>query len=157
MLKIQRLIFALVAGALFGFGLSIAQMIDPAKVINFLDIFGQWDPSLAFVMGGGLLVNAIATPLILRRERPVLQEIFRVPAMTEIDGRIIGGGILFGIGWGLAGYCPGPMITSLSFVSQDILLVVGAYVIGTFLTKWFFHQKEKRQPVQHAPDEACVG
>ncbi|MEJ2041885.1 MAG: YeeE/YedE family protein [Reinekea sp.] len=157
MIKVQRLIFALLAGVLFGFGLSVAQMIDPAKVINFLDVFGQWDPSLAFVMGGGLLVNAIATPLILNRERPILEELFRVPAKKEIDGRIIGGGIIFGIGWGLAGYCPGPLITSLSFPSTDILLVVGAYVIGTFVTKWYFRQQDNIKHVEHTSDEACVG
>lgn len=156
-MKTQRLIFALFSGVLLGLGLSIAQMIDPAKVVNFLDIFGQWDPSLAFVMGGGLLVNAIATPFILKRERPIFEDIFRVPAKTEIDARIIGGGIIFGAGWGLAGYCPGPMITSLSFASVDILAVVGAYAVGTFLTRWYFHHRDQVKHIEHAADEACVG
>jgi uncharacterized membrane protein YedE/YeeE len=157
MAQTQRLIFALIAGALFGVGLSVAQMIDPAKVVNFLDIFGTWDPSLAFVMGGGLIVNAIATPLILRREKPLLHDLFRVPAKTEIDSRIIGGGILFGMGWGIAGYCPGPMLTSLSFVNMDIFYVVGAYVVGTFATKWTIARIEAARHIEHQADEACVG
>lgn len=153
----QRLIFALIAGVLFGLGLSIAQMIDPAKVVNFLDIFGTWDPSLGFVMAGGLLVNAIATPLILKREKPLVSELFRVPAKTEIDARIVGGGVLFGAGWGLAGYCPGPMLTSLSFANTDIVTVVLAYVVGTFATKWGLARIEAARHVRHNADEACVG
>ncbi len=157
MIQFQRLLFALIAGTLFGLGLSVAQMIDPAKVVNFLNFFGQWDPSLAFVMGGGLLVNAIATPLILHRERPILAELFKVPAKTEIDRKIIIGGVLFGIGWGLAGYCPGPMLTSLSFINADIIYVVAAYVIGTFGTKWVVARIEAARHVKHKVDEACVG
>ncbi|MBR9829920.1 MAG: YeeE/YedE family protein [Oceanospirillales bacterium] len=131
-----RILAALVAGTLFGLGVSIAQMIDPAKVINFLDITGEWDPSLAFVMAGGLIVNAIMTPIILKRGRPVLTEYFRLPSKAVIDRRIIIGGIIFGIGWGLAGYCPGPMLTSLSFANSDIVTVVLAFVVGTFATRW---------------------
>ena len=141
----QRLIVALVAGILFGFGLSVSQMIDPAKVVNFLDIFGTWDPSLAFVMGGGLLVNAILTPFILKQAKPVLAEYFRVPTKTEIDRRIVIGGVLFGAGWGLAGYCPGPMLTSLSFANADIVTIVAAYVVGTLVTKWALNLQAARR------------
>ncbi|TGG93339.1 YeeE/YedE family protein [Natronospirillum operosum] len=135
MSHLPRLLAALVAGILFGFGLSVAQMIDPAKVVNFLDVFGTWDPSLAFVMGGGLLVNAIATPFILQRARPVFAEFFQLPKKTEIDRRIVIGGLIFGVGWGLAGYCPGPMLTSLSFANVDILTIVAAYLVGTLITR----------------------
>ncbi len=131
-----RLLAALFAGTLFGLGLSVAQMIDPAKVINFLDFAGNWDPSLAFVMAGGLIVNAIITPLILKRDRPLMAEYFRLPTKTEIDKRIVIGGVIFGIGWGVAGYCPGPMITSLSFADSDILTVLAAFVAGTFISRW---------------------
>ncbi|SEG87473.1 DUF6691 family protein [Marinobacterium lutimaris] len=131
-----RLLAALAAGTLFGFGLSVAQMIDPAKVLNFLDLFGTWDPSLAFVMGGGLAVNALLTPLILKRSKPLLAEYFQLPKKVQIDKRIVFGGIIFGVGWGIAGYCPGPMITSLSFANSDILTVFAAFVVGTFATRW---------------------
>ncbi|MFC3854010.1 DUF6691 family protein [Salinispirillum marinum] len=154
---ILRLSAALAAGILFGFGLGVAQMIDPAKVINFLDVFGTWDPSLAFVMGGGLVVNAIFTPLILRRNRPVFAEIFRVPTKVEVDKRIVFGGLLFGAGWGLAGYCPGPMITSLSFADGSILTIFAAYVVGTFVTKKILAYQEERAHLKHAANEACVG
>lgn len=140
-LSIKRLLAALAAGTLFGFGLGVAQMIDPAKVINFLDLLGTWDPSLAFVMAGGLLVNALATPLILRRSRPLLAEFFRLPTKAEVDTRIILGGVIFGIGWGLAGYCPGPMITSLSFADADILTVLLSFLAGTFAVRWVLHRQ----------------
>lgn len=152
-----RIIAALVAGILFGFGLSVAQMIDPAKVVNFLNIFGAWDPSLAFVMGGGLVVNAIAVPLILKRKSPILSGFFRVPAKTEVDRRLVIGGVVFGVGWGIAGYCPGPMLTSLSFADASILTIVAAYVVGTFATKLGLAKYEAYQRVKHAENEACVG
>ncbi len=134
--NMYRLGAALLAGTLFGFGLSVSQMIDPAKVLNFLDITGAWDPSLAFVMAGGLAVNALITPLVLKRSKPLFAEFFRLPTKLEIDARIIVGGVIFGIGWGLAGYCPGPMITSLSFANSDILTVFSAFVAGTFISRW---------------------
>lgn len=144
------LIAALAAGTLFGLGLSVAQMIDPAKVINFLDFFGTWDPSLAFVMGGGLVVNAIATPLIMRRKTPMLAEFFRTPTKHQIDTRLILGGVLFGAGWGIAGYCPGPMLTSLSFANSDILTVVAAYVVGTLIARLVLRswEREKQAKLQ---------
>lgn len=140
MSNLPRLLAALAAGILFGFGLSVAQMIDPAKVVNFLDLFGTWDPSLAFVMGGGLLVNAILTPLILKQQKPLFTEFFQIPTRTDIDVRLVGGGVLFGIGWGLAGYCPGPLLTSLSFANLDIVTIVAAYLAGTFATRWVLNR-----------------
>lgn len=151
------LIAALAAGTLFGLGLAIAGMIDPAKVINFLDPFGTWDPSLAFVMGGGLLVNAIATPLIMKRKTPLLAEFFRTPTKHQIDRRLIIGGVLFGAGWGLAGYCPGPMLTALSFANSDILTVVAAYVVGTLIARVVLRAWERDQlTVQQREQQSCV-
>ncbi|MFT6914911.1 MAG: putative membrane protein YedE/YeeE [Motiliproteus sp.] len=144
MSTLNRLLATLAAGTLFGFGLALSQMIDPAKVLNFLDIFGSWDPSLALVMAGGLAVNALLTPVILKRERPLFGEFFRLPSKSTIDKRIVIGGIIFGIGWGLAGYCPGPLITSLSFASPNILITLGAFVVGTFGTRWVLAQKNRQ-------------
>jgi uncharacterized membrane protein YedE/YeeE len=157
MIHAKNLAAALFAGILFGLGLSVAQMIDPAKVVNFLDIFGTWDPSLAFVMGGGLLVNAIATPLIMKRGSPVLAEFFRVPAKNQVDRRIVIGGVLFGAGWGIAGYCPGPMITSLSFIDGNILTIFLAYVVGTLGAKFGIAKYEDFKHQKHLANEACVG
>lgn len=148
---------ALAAGVLFGLGLSVAQMIDPAKVVNFLDLFGTWDPSLAFVMGGALAVNVLATPFILKRQRPVLAELFRVPAKSQLDKPLIIGSLLFGAGWGLAGYCPGPMITSISFIDGAIFTVLLAYVLSTLFTRLAMRRYDRYRSVQHAKDEACVG
>ena len=139
-----RCLSVLFAGTLFGFGLSVAQMIDPAKVLNFLDFAGTWDPSLAFVMAGGLAVNALVTPLILKRNKPLFAEFFSLPKKTQIDARLIVGGLIFGAGWGIAGYCPGPMITSLSFANSDILTVLTAFVVGTFASRWVLAQLGKQ-------------
>lgn len=147
--NLLSLVAALAAGTLFGLGLAVAQMIDPAKVVNFLDFTGTWDPSLAFVMGGGLIVNMIATPLIMKRKTPIIAELFKVPTRHQVDRRLIVGGILFGIGWGLAGYCPGPMITSLSFANSDILTVFGAYVIGTLIARLVLRSYEARVAASH--------
>jgi len=151
------LLAALAAGTLFGLGLAVAGMIDPAKVINFLDPLGTWDPSLAFVMGGGLLVNAIATPLIMRRKTPILAEFFRTPSKQQIDKRLIIGGVLFGAGWGLAGYCPGPMITSLSFANSDIITVVGAYIVGTLIARTLLRAWERDQLTEkQRAERSCI-
>jgi uncharacterized membrane protein YedE/YeeE len=109
----KRILSAFGCGLLFGAGLVIGGMTRPSKVVGFLDLFGNWDASLAFVMGGAVAVNAIAYHFVVRRAHPVLAEEFAIPKRIEIDGRLIGGAVLFGVGWGLAGYCPGPAVTSL--------------------------------------------
>ncbi len=105
---------ALLVGLLFGTGLIVSGMTDPSKVIGFLDLAGQWDPSLAFVMGGAVLVGLVAFRLAGRRERSLLGEAMRLPATTRIDRRLVLGGLTFGVGWGLAGYCPGPALASVA-------------------------------------------
>ena len=109
----KKNIAALIAGLLFGLGLAISQMTNPAKVLNFLDITGTWDPTLAFVMGGAVLVTLISFRFILKQDRPLFEGQFHLPTRSDIDGRLLGGAALFGIGWGLAGYCPGPGIAAL--------------------------------------------
>ena len=109
-----RHLVALLAGLVFGLGLVISQMVNPAKVIAFLDLFGNWDPSLAFVMGAALIVTAIGYRLVWRRPRPVLAERFQVPGNRKLDARLAIGALLFGLGWGLVGLCPGPAIAAIT-------------------------------------------
>ncbi|MBT8146614.1 MAG: YeeE/YedE family protein [Gammaproteobacteria bacterium] len=125
-----------VSGLLFGLGLTVSAMVNPAKVVGFLDLFGNWDPSLALVMGGGLAVTLPAFRLILKRDRPLLESRFFLPTRQDVDRRLIGGAILFGVGWGLAGLCPGPALTSLITLNSSVWLFVLAMVGGMV-----FHRK----------------
>ena len=114
------------AGLIFGAGLTVSQMVNPSKVIAFLDIFGAWDPSLAFVMGGALLVSFIGYRFVLKSSAPLFDETFRLPTRKDIDAPLIIGAAIFGIGWGLAGLCPGPALASLSFAGQNGLIFVAS-------------------------------
>ena len=128
-----RFLSCLLAGALFGLGLAIAQMTNPLKVQNFLDIAGAWDPSLAFVMGAAVTITMLAFRLVLRRERPLLGGRFHLPVLTEVDRRLVTGAAIFGIGWGLTGYCPGPALATLLSGNSEVLLFVPAMLLGGFL------------------------
>ena len=123
---------ALLSGLLFGIGLSLAGMTDPAKVQGFLDITGAWLPDLAFVMGGALLVTLTMTSAILRREKPLLTSSFNMPALKTIDRRLIGGSLIFGVGWGLSGYCPGPALVSVVYGYDTTLVFCLAMTAGMF-------------------------
>ncbi|HSD11361.1 MAG TPA: YeeE/YedE family protein [Candidatus Binatia bacterium] len=129
----QRASASLLAGVLFGAGLTISRMVNPAKVIGFLDFFGRWDPSLAFVMGSALVVTFACFRFILRRPHPLFALEFRVPSARRIDSRLIGGSALFGIGWGLAGYCPGPAVASLAYGRWQSATFVLAMIVGMAL------------------------
>lgn len=128
-----RLISSVLAGLLFGAGLALSGMIDPAKVLGFLDVAGDWDPSLAFVMGGALAVTLLGYRLVLRRPHPLFDAAFHLPTRRDIDARLLGGAALFGIGWGLAGYCPGPALASLGFGGRGVLTFVLAMLAGMAL------------------------
>jgi hypothetical protein len=121
---------ALIAGLVFGLGLTISEMVNPAKVLAFLDLFGNWDPSLAFVMGGALIVTAIGYRLVWTRARPVFADQFQVPGNRDIDTRLAVGAILFGMGWGLVGLCPGPAIAALTFGGPELYVFLAAMAIG---------------------------
>lgn len=129
----MRNLVALLTGLLFGLGLVISGMTQPAKVVGFLNFFGDWDPSLAFVMGGAVVVNTIIFRLTKKRSRPLLGPKFHMPTKDEIDWRLIAGSALFGVGWGLAGYCPGPGITALVSMQAPALVFVGAMAAGMVL------------------------
>jgi len=123
----------LFCGALFGIGLVIAQMVNPAKVLAFLDVAGQWDPSLALVMASALITLGLAYKLIFRRPAPILEHRFHLPAATRIDARLLIGAALFGLGWGLSGFCPGAVIAAISYGSTKALIFTLAMCVGMWL------------------------
>jgi len=122
-----------IAGLLFGLGLCVGGMTQPAKVLGFLDLAGAWDPSLAFVMGGALAVAFIAFRLVAGRDRSLTGAPLALPPTTPINARLLGGAALFGIGWGLSGFCPGPALVDLGFLSPRTLLFVLAMIAGIVL------------------------
>jgi uncharacterized membrane protein YedE/YeeE len=131
----REALLSLGIGALFGGGLALSSMTNPARVLGFLDLAGKWDPTLAFVMGGALLVTIPAFPAILRRSRPWLGAHFSLPNRKHIDRRLVGGAVLFGLGWGIAGLCPGPAIAALGLAPQKVWLFVGSMIAGIFLAQ----------------------
>ncbi len=129
---------ALLLGGVFGLGLCISGMLDPAKVLNFLDVAGgHWDPTLAFVMGGAVLVATPAFWLSKRRLRPLLAPRFQLPTSTKIDRKLVTGAAIFGVGWGLGGFCPGPAVTALSTALWPIFGFFAAMIAGQWLAdRW---------------------
>lgn len=126
----MKLLTSLVAGLIFGLGLIVSGMADPSKVLGFLDLAGNWDPSLAFVMGGALLVASLAFPFAAKRPQSLLGEPMHLPTATKIDRRLVLGSLTFGVGWGLAGYCPGPALVSLAQGGAKPLLFFVAMIAG---------------------------
>jgi uncharacterized membrane protein YedE/YeeE len=124
---------AFVVGVTFALGLGIGGMTQPARVLAFLDVAGGWDPTLAFVMLGAVAVYAAAFPIVMRRGRPILGGAFALPSRRDVDGRLVGGARVFGIGWGLAGLCPGPGLTALASGEPRALLFVAAMTTGIFV------------------------
>jgi uncharacterized protein len=131
-----RVIAALVSGLVFGLGLAVSGMMNPAKVIGFLDVAGDWDPTLAFVMIGALLVAVPAYRFIPKRPRPVLEEGFDLPKKQAVDRPLVLGSALFGIGWGLVGFCPGPAVAALGTGLAPVLAFVAAMLAGMALHAW---------------------
>lgn len=147
----MRTVAALLAGLLFGVGLALSGMLDPARVLGFLDIAGAWDPSLAFVLGGAVSVAAVGTVVAGRLDHPVLAEAFDVPTSRRIDARLVGGAALFGIGWGLAGFCPGPALAALSLGLPKAFVFVGAMLLGMVIFKVMPILRPNEAPTVHRP------
>ncbi|WP_133127857.1 DUF6691 family protein [Legionella nagasakiensis] len=122
---------AFLCGLIFGLGLAISNMINPNKILNFLDVFGHWDPTLFVVMGAALLVTLPGYQMILKSNKPKLDNQFHLPKKTNINAPLIIGSIIFGIGWGLSGYCPGPGITALSTFNLDPLYFIIGLILGS--------------------------
>jgi uncharacterized membrane protein YedE/YeeE len=131
-----RVIAALVSGLVFGLGLAVSGMMNPAKVIGFLDVTGDWDPTLAFVMIGSLLVAVPAYRFIPKRPRPVLEEGFDLPKKQAVDRPLVLGSALFGIGWGLIGFCPGPAVAALGTGLAPVFAFVATMLAGMALHAW---------------------
>ncbi|NDW07144.1 DUF6691 family protein [Jiella pacifica] len=140
----MRIVLGFLSGLLFGVGLILAGMSDPAKVLNFLDVFGTFDPSLAFVMGGAAITTFLGYRLVWRRERPLLLADFQIPGRRDIDGDLVLGAATFGIGWGIGGFCPGPAWTALPLAAPGTLVFLPAMLIGMALATIL---KERRTAV----------
>ena len=122
---------ALAAGLLFGLGLAISQMVNPEKVLDFLDVSGNWDPSLALVMAGAVGVAMLAFRFVLKRKQPLFDDDFHLPRLTKVDRSLLVGSAIFGLGWGIGGYCPGPGIAALSTGSLEALVFVAGMAVGS--------------------------
>lgn len=136
----KAILSALAAGLVFGLGLIVSGMVNPAKVLNFLDIAGQWDPSLAFVMAGAAATVFIGYRLVLGRDKPLFAERFTLPTATRIDARLASGAALFGVGWGLVGFCPGPALTALGTGAVPALVFTAAMLAGMAGWRWLVRQ-----------------
>lgn len=137
-------------GLIFGVGIAISGMANPAKVLNFFDVAGAWDPSLMFVMGGALLVTTIGFRVVLGKERPVFGTRFMLPSSRDLDARLIAGSATFGIGWGIAGFCPGGAIPALGTGIIDVYVFVLAVIAGMFAAKLISKIKLRKSAVLEA-------
>lgn len=133
--RVMKTIAGYAAGLLFGLGLAVSGMTDPARVLGFLDVAGAWDPTLMFVLGGAVMTTFIGYRLVFRRSAPLLGGIFQLPTKRELDAKLLGGAALFGIGWGLSGYCPGPAIASIGGLSLPLIAMLITMVAGWFAAK----------------------
>ncbi|MFB2836092.1 DUF6691 family protein [Floridanema evergladense] len=130
-------LIALLSGVLFGLGLGLSQMIDRDRVLGFLDVTGAWDSTLLFVLGGAVTVTVIAFRFVLQLPHPIFADAFNLPSKKDIDKPLVIGAAIFGIGWGIAGYCPGPSITALVLGIWNPILFVVAFIIGSLAFKNF--------------------
>lgn len=146
----MRLIIYYLIGLVFGAGIAISGMMDPAKVTNFFDIAGHWDPSLAFVMGGALAVTFLGYRFVLKRPAPIADSEFHLPLSTAIDGKLIVGAAIFGIGWGITGFCPGGALPALGTGRSEVLAFGAAMTLGILLARAYTHRSTLRA-TRHAP------
>lgn len=131
----QRAILATVIGLIFGTGIALSGMANPARVLNFFDIAGTWDPSLAFVMGGALIVTAMGYWFVLRRDKPFFEARFHLPTNRKLDVPLVAGSAIFGIGWGISGFCPGGAIPALGLGEVSAWAFVGSMLVGIFAAR----------------------
>jgi uncharacterized membrane protein YedE/YeeE len=131
------IIFSILAGMIFGAGLTLSDMINPARILNFLDVTGSWDPTLIFVMAGGFAATMLGYRFVFHRKSPISADNFNLPTQQQIDLPLVGGAALFGVGWGLAGICPGPALTDVATLEPKIFLYIAAMVVGMMVARVF--------------------
>jgi len=139
---------ALLVGCLFGFGLTLSGMTEPNNVIAFLTLTSNWNPALALVMGSALLVTALGYPWVTTRGAPMFDTDFHLPTSQVVDGRLLGGAGLFGIGWGIAGFCPGPAIVGAFTLDERALVFMLAYLVGNSLYEMLLNPNQQTQAIQ---------
>lgn len=137
----MRLIAYYLIGLVFGTGIALSGMMNPAKVTNFFDVAGHWDPSLAFVMGGALIVTFVGYRVVLKRPAPIFAETFHLPTSSVIDGKLITGSAIFGIGWGITGFCPGGAIPAIGTGRLEVIAFVAALTAGIILARAYTHRR----------------
>lgn len=140
----MRHLLTLLIGILFGTGIALSGMANPAKVLNFFDIFGTWDPSLGFVMAGAVSVTFLGYRLVLRRQQPVFEPAFDIPKSRDLDLRLLMGAGIFGIGWGIGGFCPGGALPALGTGNPKVALFVGALIAGILATMFVMQRVASR-------------
>lgn len=131
--RLERVVSALLAGVLFGAGLAVAQMTNPRKVLDFLDVAGAWDPSLLVVLGAAVAVTTVGYRFVMRRPRPLFDDTFHLPGRRDLEPRLAAGAAIFGVGWALYGYCPGPALASLATGAREVVLFLAAMLLGMLL------------------------
>jgi uncharacterized membrane protein YedE/YeeE len=141
--NIKQYLIALCSGFIFGLGLSLSQMIDRQRVLGFLDIWGDWDSTLLFVLAGAVTTTLVTFRFVLRMHHPLLVANFSLPTKTIIDRQLILGAIIFGIGWGISGYCPGPALTSILSGSGNPILFIAAFIFGSLLQSLYIKPKSR--------------
>lgn len=149
----MKLLSYLFSGIIFGVGLIVGGMTQPGKIVGFLDFFGNWDPSLIFVMGGAISVHALGYRLMTKQPQPVFAPRFQVPTRRDIDPRLVLGSAIFGAGWGLAGYCPGPALTSLATLRSEAAVFVLAMAAGMLLVTLM--EKKPKELAEKRDREPC--
>jgi hypothetical protein len=144
----MRLIVLYLIGLVFGIGISISGMANPAKVLNFFDVAGTWDPSLIFVMGGALVTTFIGYRFVLKRPAPLMEGTFHLPTKTDLDARLIGGSAVFGIGWGISGFCPGGALPALGTGNLNVIAFIVSLVAGMAGARYAQDLMARAQPAR---------
>lgn len=143
----KQYFIALLSGLIFGFGLGLSQMIDQGRVLGFMDVAGVWDPTLLFVLGGAVGVTIIAFRFVLRRPAPIFAPKFYLPTRKDIDMPLVAGAAVFGIGWGISGFCPGPAVASLALGSLNPILFMISVAVGSYIYNFVANRPSKETPV----------